>query len=86
MKLIQTGGKQYCVSIGEIIKIEKIPFDIGTICNLSVVNGLNNIEIVKAKVISHGLHRKLKIFKMKRRKHYHNYKGHRQHYTKIKIL
>jgi large subunit ribosomal protein L21 len=40
---------------------------------------------VKATVVSHGRHAKIKIFKMRRRKHYQRHQGHRQNYTEIRI-
>ena len=40
---------------------------------------------VKATVVSHGRHDKIKIFKMRRRKHYQKHQGHRQNYTELRI-
>lgn len=96
--VIKTGGKQYRVAAGEKIKIEQIPADIGSEVVLDqvllVANGddvtmgtpLIGGATVKVKVISHGRGEKVRIFKMRRRKHYRKTQGHRQNYTEIEIL
>ena len=95
--VIKTGGKQYRVAAGEKLKIEQIPADIGqeiTLDNILSVGEGDQIKIgtptvegavVKAKVLAHGRHDKIKIFKMRRRKHYRKQQGHRQNYTEILI-
>jgi large subunit ribosomal protein L21 len=95
--VIKTGGKQYRVAAGEKIKIEQIAADVGqeiTIDEvLAVGNGtdlkigspLVSGAIVKATVVAHGKHDKVRIFKMRRRKHYQKRQGHRQNYTEIEI-
>lgn len=96
--VIKTGGKQYRVAAGEKIKVEQIPADIGSEVVLDqvllvaadgdVTMGTPLIDgaSVKAKVISHGRREKVRIFKMRRRKHYRKSQGHRQNYTEIEIL
>jgi large subunit ribosomal protein L21 len=96
--VIRTGGKQYRVSAGEKIKVEQIPADIGTEIALgevlmvadgeAVTMGTPLVEgkTVKAKVIGHGRGEKVRIFKMRRRKHYRKSQGHRQNYTEVEIL
>jgi len=96
--VIKTGGKQYRVAAGEKIKVEQIPADIGSEVVLDqvllVANGddvtmgtpLVGGATVKVKVISHGRGEKVRIFKMRRRKHYRKTQGHRQNYTEIEIL
>jgi len=96
--VIKTGGKQYRVAAGEKIKVEQIPADIGSEVVLDqvllVANGddvtmgtpLVGGATVKAKVISHGRGEKVRIYKMRRRKHYRKSQGHRQNYTEIEIL
>jgi large subunit ribosomal protein L21 len=95
--VIKTGGKQYRVAAGEKLKIEQIPADVGTEITLDQVLMVGEGESVKigtpmlagatvtAKVISQGRHAKVKIFKMRRRKHYQKHQGHRQNFTEIEI-
>jgi len=95
--VIKTGGKQYRVVAGEKIKVEQIPAEVGAEITLDQVLMVGEGESVKvgapivagakvtAKVIAHGRHDKVKIFKMRRRKHYQKHQGHRQNYTEIQI-
>ncbi|AUM01459.1 50S ribosomal protein L21 [Zoogloeaceae bacteirum Par-f-2] len=95
--VIKTGGKQYRVAAGEKIKVEQIPADVGseiTIDQVLMVGEGESVKIgtpvvpgasVKASVLAHGRHDKVKIFKMRRRKHYQKRQGHRQNYTEIRI-
>ncbi len=95
--VIKTGGKQYRVAAGEKIKVEQIPADVGSeisIDQVFMVGEGESVKIgtpvvegasVKATVVSHGRHDKIKIFKMRRRKHYQKHQGHRQNYTELRI-
>jgi large subunit ribosomal protein L21 len=95
--VVKTGGKQYRVTPGEKLKVEQIPADIGSEVVLDQVLMLadgDNVTVgnpvvagasVKAKVLSHGRHEKVTIFKMRRRKHYQKHQGHRQNYTELQI-
>ena len=95
--VIKTGGKQYRVAAGEKIKVEQIPADVGseiTIDQVFMVGEGDAVKIgtpvvagasVKATVVCHGRHDKIKIFKMRRRKHYQKHQGHRQNYTELRI-
>ena len=95
--VIKTGGKQYRVVTGEKIKVEQIPADVGaeiTLGEVLMVGEGESVSIgapllagakVTAKVIAHGRGPKIKIFKMRRRKHYQKHQGHRQNYTEIEI-
>jgi large subunit ribosomal protein L21 len=95
--VIKTGGKQYKVAAGEKLKIEQIPADVGSEITIDQVlavgegeslkfgEPLVNGATVKATVISQGRHDKVKIFKMRRRKHYQKRQGHRQNFTEILI-
>ncbi|CAI06565.1 MULTISPECIES: 50S ribosomal protein L21 [Aromatoleum] len=95
--VIKTGGKQYRVAAGEKIKVEQIPADVGseiTIDQVFMVGEGESVKIgtpvvsgatVTATVVSHGRHDKIKIFKMRRRKHYQKHQGHRQNYTELRI-
>ncbi len=95
---IKTGGKQYRVVAGEKLKVEQIPADIGQEIVLDQVLMLGGGEAavvvgaplvagatVLAKVISQGRGEKVRIFKMRRRKHYANNQGHRQSFTEVRI-
>src|SRR5688572_13657821 len=95
--VIKTGGKQYRVAAGEKLKIEQIPADVGAQIILDQVLMVGEGDAVKvgkplvdgakvsATVVAHGRHDKVKIFKMRRRKHYQKHQGHRQNYTEIQI-
>ncbi len=95
--VIKTGGKQYRVAAGQKLKIEQIPADIGQEITLDQVLSVGNgddIKIgtplvdgasVKATVLAQGRHKKIKVFKMRRRKGYRRTQGHRQNYTEIRI-
>jgi len=95
--VVKTGGKQYRVSAGEKLKVEQIPADVGAEVILDQVLMVGEGESVrlgqpllsgasvKATVVSHGRGEKIKIFKMRRRKHYQKHQGHRQGYTELKI-
>jgi large subunit ribosomal protein L21 len=95
--VIKTGGKQYKVAAGEKLKIESISAEVGSQIEidqvLMVADGdkittgtpLVSGAVVKATVVSHGRGEKVKIFKLRRRKHYRKTLGHRQNYTEIEI-
>jgi len=95
--VIKTGGKQYRVSPGEKLKVEQIPADVGAEVVLDQVLMVGEGEsvrlgqptlagaTVKATVVGHGRGDKVRIFKMRRRKHYRKQQGHRQNYTELKI-
>ena len=81
--IIKTGGKQYRVTAGELL-IDQVLL-VGAGADIKVGTPLVAGASVKAKVLAHGLGDKLKIFKMRRRKHYEKNQGHRQGYTEIEI-
>jgi large subunit ribosomal protein L21 len=95
--VIKTGGKQFKVTEGDTLKVEKLSTEVGKALNLNSVLTLvdgDKITIgtpivkgasVDATVISHGKGDKVKIFKMNRRKGYRKSQGHRQSFTEIKI-
>ena len=95
--VIKTGGKQYKVSVGEKLKVEQIPADIDSKIELSEVLMIADGDSVKvgtpfvsgakvtATVVGHGRGEKIRIFKMRRRKHYQKHQGHRQNFTEIRI-
>ena len=95
--VIITGGKQYRVQVGEKLKVEKLSVEAGSELVLDqVLMVSNNDQVsvgspllcgakVNATVLSQGRHDKIRIFKMRRRKHYQKHQGHRQYYTEIQI-
>ena len=95
--VIKTGGKQYRVASGEKIKVEQIAADVGqeiVIDQVLAIGSGADIQIgtplvsgasVKATVVSHGRGDKVRIFKMRRRKHYQKRQGHRQNFTELQI-
>ena len=95
--IIQSGGKQHRVSIGERLKVELLKGETGESLDITdvlmVVDG-DKITIgapsvggaiVTAEVLGHGRGDKVRIVKHRRRKHYHKEQGHRQWYTELKI-
>ncbi len=95
--VIKTGGKQYRVTSGQTLKVEILSGDVGSAIvldkvlmiangeNLSVGKPLVQGAVVNATIVSHGRGDKVRIFKMRRRKHYQKNQGHRQNYTEIRI-
>jgi large subunit ribosomal protein L21 len=95
--VIKSGGKQYKVAAGEKLKIEQITTQVGEKITLdqvlmvsqgdkvSVGAPLVNGAVVSATVLGHGRADKVKIFKMRRRKHYQKRQGHRQNFTEVMI-
>ena len=95
--VIKTGGKQYKVCPGDKIKVEQIPADIGADIQLDQVLAVGSGDQVRigsplvggaavsATVLAQGRHPKVRIFKMRRRKHYQKHQGHRQNYTELLI-
>jgi large subunit ribosomal protein L21 len=95
--VIRTGGKQYKVATGEKIKIEQIAADVGqeiVIDQVLAVGDGAELKVgtplvagasVKATVLAQGRRDKVRIFKMRRRKHYQKRQGHRQNFTEIQI-
>ncbi len=88
-----TGGKQYYVSEGDTIYVEKLPQEAGsevTFDEVLYVDGKTGNPTVKgAKVVGtiekHGKQKKIIVFKYRPKKKYRNTKGHRQPYTKVTI-
>jgi large subunit ribosomal protein L21 len=95
--VIQTGGKQYRVKSGEQLKVEALAAEVGAAVSFDRVLMLgegDGIKIgapfvagaqVKATVVAQGRGEKLRIFKMRRRKHYAKTQGHRQSFTEVRI-
>jgi len=85
LAVIKTGGKQYLVKAGDKIKIEKL---VGaTLRGRPIVfDDILFNKKVEAKILSHGKHKKIIIFKYKAKKRYKKKAGHRQQFTEIQIL
>ena len=95
--VIEAGGKQHRVAEGETLKLEKIEAATGDSIEFDKVLLVGEGDSVKigtpvvdgskvtAEVVSHGRHKKVKIVKFNRRKHYRKETGHRQWFTEVKI-
>ena len=95
--VIESGGKQHRVVEGETLKLEKIEAATGDTIEFDkvlMVGGGDDIKIgtpvvvgskVTAEVVAQGRHKKVKIIKFNRRKHYRRETGHRQWFTEVKI-
>ena len=94
--VIATGGKQYKVSEGDVIRVEKLGVNVGesyTFDQVLIVNdgemkiGNPTVEgaVVKASVVSEGRDKKVIVYRYKRKSGYHKKNGHRQSYTEVKI-
>ena len=91
--VIETGGKQYYVELGQEIYVEKLDNEAGkevVFDKVLMVNGvagkpyLTNV-VVKGEVVKHGRQKKVVVFKYKQKNNYHKKQGHRQPYTKVEI-
>lgn len=95
--VIKTGGKQYKVVSGEKIKVEQLAAEVGqeiVLDQVLAVGSGTDLKVgnpwvagatVTATVVSQGRHDKVRIFKMRRRKHYQKRQGHRQNFTELQI-
>ena len=95
--VIKSGGKQYRVQSGEKFRVELLTAEVGASVSFDevvLVGEGDSVTVgaplvsgakVKATVVSHGRGDKVKIFKMRRRKHFQKAQGHRQNYTEVRI-
>ena len=93
--IIATGGKQYKVSEGDVINIEKLDAEAGSTVTFDKVIAVSNDSLkvgadvenstVTATVVEHGKGKKVIVYKYKRKTGYHKKMGHRQAYTEVKI-
>ena len=95
--VIKTGGKQYRVKEGDVLRVEKLGLEQGAKIELDEILMTSNGEDIKvgtpfvkgakvtAEVMSNGRAKKVRIIKFRRRKHSMTQMGHRQSYTEIKI-
>lgn len=95
--VVRTGGKQYKVTKDTVLKVETLAGDVGSKLNLGDVLMLGGdtptigAPLVKGasiqcEILEHGQGEKVIAFKKKRRKNTHRKRGHRQHFTKVKVL
>lgn len=94
--VVETGGKQYKVEVGQFIEVEKLERNVGDKINLNVllISDGENVKAgnpyvegssVEAEVVEHGKGDKIVVFKYKPKKNVRRKQGHRQPYTKLKI-
>jgi len=95
--VIKTGGKQYRVAPGDVLRVETLPADKGSeleLDNVLLVEKDGDVKVgsptvdgakVTAEVVGHGRGKKVLVFKHKRRKSYRKLNGHRQNYTELRI-
>jgi large subunit ribosomal protein L21 len=97
--VIESGGKQYRVNEGSVLKVEKLDATAGDHLSidrvLMVSDGNGNVKVgnpvvsnarVEVEILEQGRDKKITVFKYKRRKNYRKKQGHRQPFTKIKVL
>ncbi len=93
--IIATGGKQYKVSEGDVIKVEKLDAEAGNTVTFDQVIAVSDDTLkvgdavanatVSATVMEQGRYRKVIVYKYKRKTGYHKKNGHRQYFTQVKI-
>ena len=95
--VIKSGGKQYRVESGAKLRVEALAAEVGANVSFEevlLVGGGDAVKVgsplvsgalVRATVLAHGRGDKVKIFKLRRRKHYQKTQGHRQSYTEVRI-
>ena len=95
--VVQTGGKQYRLGGGDNVRVEKRAGELGEVVELPrvlVIGDGEKVSIgdpvsagasVKAEIVSHGRDKKIRVFKMKRRKKYRRTQGHRQSFTQLRV-
>lgn len=95
--VVRTGGKQYRVAKDSVLKVESLKGDVGgklTLDEVLMLGGdapklgtpLVKGASVECEIVEHGQGEKVIAFKKKRRKDTHRKRGHRQHFTKLKVL
>ena len=89
--IIETGGKQYRVTTGDVLRVEKLAGDIGTEVELPAKAAFGEsgemvpMSTVKATIVANGRGPKIIVFKFKRKKQYKKTIGHRQSFTSVKV-
>jgi large subunit ribosomal protein L21 len=92
--IVETGGKQYRVSPGEVLRVEKLAGDIGAEVELPALAVFQEggdllagpaAGKVKATIVANGRAKKIIVFKFKHKKQYKRTRGHRQSFTEVKV-
>jgi large subunit ribosomal protein L21 len=95
--VIRTGGKQYRVAPGDVVRIERLPGDVGAAIEFAEVlmtGGEGAVRIgtplvdgvhVRGEIVAQGRDRKILVYKKKRRKNYRRRRGHRQSITTVRV-
>jgi large subunit ribosomal protein L21 len=95
--VIKSGGKQYRVESGKPVRVESLVAEVGAAVafdEVLLVGSGDSVKVgaplvsgakVKGTVLAHGRGDKIRIFKLRRRKHYQKSQGHRQNYTEVRI-
>ncbi len=95
--IIRTGGKQYRVNQGDVVRVERLPGEVGSTVTLEevlLVGGEGDVRVGKPRlegasvvgtVVEQDRDAKVRVFKYKKRKHYRRTKGHRQSFTALRI-
>jgi large subunit ribosomal protein L21 len=95
--IVKTGGKQYRVEAGQVVRFESLTGEVGatvTLDEVLLVSGAGEIRVgtprvegaqVRGTVVEQGRGDKIRVFKYKKRKHYRRTRGHRQSYTAVRI-
>jgi large subunit ribosomal protein L21 len=95
--VVKTGGKQYKVRPGQLVRVEKLEGAVGdsvALDDVLLIGGGDALKIgrpqlegasVQAQIVEQGRAKKIIVFKKKRRKGYHKKQGHRQYYTQLRI-
>jgi len=95
--IIRTGGKQYRVEVGTVVRVEKLEAEVGTTIDIDdvlLVGRGDDVKVgtptvegakVSAEVTGQGLGKKIIVYKFRRRKNYRRKRGHRQRYTELKV-
>jgi large subunit ribosomal protein L21 len=95
--VIRSGGKQYRVSQGASLRVEKLAGEVGssiTLDDVLMIGGEGDIKVgtpnvdgaqITGTIVAQGRGDKIRVFKMKRRKGYRRTQGHRQDYTEIRV-
>ena len=93
--IIATGGKQYKVAEGDVIRVEKLSVEAGETVTFDNIMTISNdglkvgedvkMGLVTASVVENGKAKKVIVYKYKRKTGYHKKNGHRQQFTKVKI-
>lgn len=96
--VIRTGGKQYRVAPGDLVRVERLEGDVGAAVEFAEVllaSADDAVQIgtplvsgvrVRGTIVAQGRDRKILVFKKKRRKNYRRRRGHRQSITTVRVI